>query len=171
MFFLYYSVTRKPCLLRSTCLHFIISTFFAFHGAHKSRGILLNIKHVKGPPLLFTLFNTKILWCLMDIYRSSNIFINFLIHPQPIHLRFLCGWMDIFVCVICQHLLLFVGSSAIILRSEVPLPLWYSLYIPYYHIHEASHTHQLKSLSIVHMCFRTFGIFTSWSSHHSSSFM
>ena len=92
----------------------------------------------------------------MVLYHSSNLFINFLIHPQPIHLCFLHGWPAIFVCVICQHLLLIVGSAVIILRLVVHLPLWSGMDIPYYHIQESRHPHQLKSLSIVHMCFNIF---------------
>ena len=171
MLFLSYLLTTKPCILISTYLHFIILTFSPFHGAKKSHGILFNIRHVKGPPLFFTILNAKILFCSMAIYNSSDIFIKFLIHPQPIHLHFLHGWPAIFICVICQHLILFVWSSVIILRSAVPLPLLTGLDIPYYQIQEAHYPCQLKSLSIVHMCFSIFGIYTPWSSHRSPSFM
>ena len=89
-------------------------------------------------------------------YHSSNICINLLIHLQPIYLHFFCGWPAIFVCVICQYLLYFVGSAVIIIRLAVHLPLWDGLYIPYYKIWLACYHYQLKYLTIVHMCFRMF---------------
>ena len=156
MSFLYSFVTTKPCVFRSTYLHFIISTFLAFHGAHKSRGILFNIKYVKFPTLFYTLFNAQILSCSMVLYHYSNILTKLLIHLQPIHPRFLCGWPSIFVCVVFQHLLLFVGSDVIIIRLEVHLLFWDGLDIPYYQIQTECHHHQLKYLSIVRICFRIF---------------
>ena len=156
MFFLYSFVTTKPCLFRSTYLHFIISSFLGFQGAHKSCSILFKIIHVKGKSLFFTLFNAHILCCSMVLYNYLNIFIDFLIHIQPTHLRFLPGWPAIFICVICQHFLVLVGSSVIIIMLVVHLPLCNFLVIPYYHIQAACNIHQLKSLSIVHMCFRIF---------------
>ena len=171
MFFISAFVTTKPCPFRPTNQHSIISTFLEFHGAHKSRGILFKTRNVKVPYLFFTIFNTQILCCSMVIYHYSNLFINFLIHIQPIHLRFFSGWTAIFVYVICQHFLLFVGYAVIIIRSEVHLTLWAGLDILYYHIQEACHPRQLKYLHIVHMCFRFFGTFTSFYSHLSLSFM
>ena len=156
MFFLSSFVTTKSCLFRYTYLHFIISTFLEFNVAKKSRGILFSIRHVKDPPLFFTLFNSQILFCSMDIYLYSNIFINFLANLQQIHLRFLRGWPSIFVCIIFQHLPLLLGTSVIILMSEVHLPLWASLDTPYYQIQAARNTNQLSYLPIVHMCFSIF---------------
>ena len=92
----------------------------------------------------------------MALYCSSSLFINFIIHPQLVHLRFLRGFPAIFISVICQYLIFFVGSAVIIIRSEVPLPLWSGLDVPYYQIKAACHTHQLKSLSVVHICFMIF---------------
>ena len=64
--------------------------------------------------------------------------------------------LPIFVCVICKHLLIFVGSTAITISLEVPIPLWAGLDISYYQIQSASHPKHIKSLSIVYMCFRIF---------------
>ena len=83
--------------------HYI--NFLAFQGAHKSHVILFNIKHVKGIYLFFTIFKAQILCCSMVLNHSSNLFINFWIHIQHIHLRFLRGWLAIFIWVICKYLI------------------------------------------------------------------